>query len=56
MSKKNEKSLSPVLLRELFIRQICHKYPPDVIVDAAILAAGAGASILHLHARDPIKR
>ena len=27
---------------------------PDEIADAAILAAGAGASILHLHARDPI--
>ena len=26
---------------------------PDEIADAAILAAGAGASILHLHARDP---
>ena len=27
---------------------------PDEIANAAILAAGAGASILHLHARDPI--
>lgn len=26
---------------------------PDEIADAAILAAGVGASILHLHARDP---
>ena len=26
---------------------------PDEVADAAILAAGAGASILHLHARDP---
>ena len=26
---------------------------PDEIADAAISAAGAGASILHLHARDP---
>ena len=26
---------------------------PNEIADAAILAAGAGASILHLHARDP---